>query len=323
VSDVAIGVDVGGTKALALMVARDGRVVGELKSQTPHDEGFGAGEATTKVIVEQVHELCERQGLSPAQVPIGLGLPGMMRRDGHLAFAPNLQTASGADLGAQLGTALGNSSVFCENDANCATLAEHEWGAGRGIRDFVMVTLGTGIGGGVVADGQLVRGRSGFAGEIGHMVVEAKGAPCSCGGRGCWERYASGGGLHRLTREAALEGRLASVVERCDGDPKKVRAEDVTAAAADGLEEAVTLLREVGWWLALGLANLVAILDCGHFVIGGGLSSASDLVLPAAREYLAELVEGYDARPAITVTTSMFGERSGAMGATLVAFEGA
>ena len=322
-SDVAIGVDVGGTKALALMVARDGRVLGEMKSQTPHDEGFGAGEATTKVLVEQVNELCERQGLVPAQVPVGLGLPGMMRRDGHLAFAPNLQTASGADLGAQLSEALGNSSVFSENDANCAALAEHEWGAGRGIRDFVMVTLGTGIGGGVVADGQLVRGRSGFAGEIGHMVVQARGAACPCGGHGCWERYASGGGLHRMTREAALDGRLATLVDRSGGDPRHVRAEDVTAAAAEGLVEAVTLLREVGWWLALGLANLAAILDCGHFVIGGGLSSASELVLPAAREYLVDLVEGYDTRPTITVTTSMFGPRSGAMGATLVAFEGA
>lgn len=322
-SGVAIGIDVGGTKALALMVARDGRVLGEMVSQTPHDEGFGAGEATTKVLVEQVNELCERQSLDPAMVPVGLGLPGMMRRDGHLAFAPNLQTASGADLGAQLGSALANPSVFCENDANCAALAEHEWGAGRGIGDFVMVTLGTGIGGGVIADGQLVRGRSGFAGEIGHMVVVANGAPCPCGGRGCWERYASGGGLHRLTREAALEGRLATLVEQCAGDPKRVRAEDVTAAAAEGLDEAVTLLREVGWWLALGLANLAAILDCGHFVIGGGLSSASEFVLPAAREYLAELVEGYDARPTITVTTSMFGPRSGAMGATLVALEGA
>jgi glucokinase len=322
-SDVAIGIDVGGTKALALMVARDGRVVGEMKSQTPHDEGFGAGEATAKVLVEQVFELCDRQSLDPARVPIGVGLPGMMRRDGHLAYAPNLQTASGADLGAQLGEALGNSSVFCENDANCAALAEHEWGAGHGISDFVMVTLGTGIGGGIVADGQLVRGRSGFAGEIGHMVVEAHGAPCLCGGRGCWERYASGGGLHRLTREAALDGRLVTLVERSNGDPRAVRAEDVTAAAAEGLDEAVALMREVGWWLALGLSNLAVILDSGHFVIGGGLSEASDLVLPAAREYLAELVEGYDARPTITVTTSMFGARSGAMGATLVAFEGA
>ena len=305
------------------MVARDGRVVGEIKSQTPHDEGFGAGEATAKVVAEQIVELCQRQGLDPAHVPVGIGLPGMMRRDGHLAFAPNLQTASGADLGALLGTSLGNSSVFCENDANCAALAEHEWGAGRGIRDFVMVTLGTGIGGGVVADGQLVRGRSGFAGEIGHMVVEAHGAPCLCGAKGCWERYASGGGLHRLTREAALDGRLATLVARSDGDPRAVRAEDVSAAAAEGLDEAVTIMREVGWWLALGLSNLVAILDCGHFVIGGGLSDASDLVLPAAREYLTELVEGYEARPAITVTTSMFGSRAGAMGASLVAFAGA
>jgi glucokinase len=323
VSDVAIGVDVGGTKALALLVARDGRVLGEVKSHTPHDEGFGAGEATTKVLVEQVEELCHRQGLDPARVPIGLGLPGMMRRDGHLSFAPNLQSAAGADLGSQLGAALGSSSVFSENDANCAALAEHEWGAGRGIRDFVMVTLGTGIGGGVVADGRLVRGRSGFAGEIGHMVVEANGAPCPCGGHGCWERYASGGGLHRMTREAATEGSLPTLVERGGGDPRAVRAEDVTSAAAQGLDEAVTLMREVGWWLALGLSNLAAILDCGHFVIGGGLSSASELVLPAAREYLAELVEGYDARPTITVTTSLFGPRSGAMGATLVAFEGA
>jgi glucokinase len=323
VSNVAIGIDVGGTKALALMVARDGRVIAEMNSQTPHDEGLAAGEATAKVLVEQVNELCARQSLDPSHVPIGVGLPGMMRRDGHLAFAPNLQTASGADLGAQLGDALGNSRVFCENDANCATLAEHEWGAARGLSDFVMVTLGTGIGGGIVADGQLVRGRSGFAGEIGHMVVEARGAPCLCGGRGCWERYASGGGLHRLTREAALEGRLPELVARSGGDWRAVRAEDVSRAASEGLDEAVALMREVGWWLALGLANLAAILDAGHFVIGGGLSEASELVLPAARDYLADLVEGYEMRPTITVTTSLFGARSGAMGATLVAFEGA
>jgi glucokinase len=321
--DVAIGVDVGGTKALALLVSRDGLVLDELQAQTPHDEGFGAGDATSKVIAEQIYELSERHQLDAAHVPVGLGLPGMMRRDGHLAFAPNLQTASGSDLGTLLGSILGSSNVVCENDANCAALAEHEWGAGRGVRDFVMVTLGTGIGGGVVADGQLIRGRSGFAGEIGHMVVDARGADCSCGGHGCWERYASGGGLHRLTREAALEGRLNTLVQRCGGDPYRVRAEDVTAAAGEGVEEAVVLMRVVGWWLALGLANLAAILDCGHFVIGGGLSTASDLVLPSAREYLAELVEGYHERAPITLTSSMFGPRSGAMGGALVAFEGA
>jgi glucokinase len=319
-TDVAIGVDVGGTKALGLIVGLDGRVLGEVQAKTPHDFGEGAGDATAKILAQLVNELCSRQDLDPSNVPIGIGLPGLMRRDGHLAFAPNLNTASGANLGTQLSESLKSSTVYSENDANCAALAEHEWGAARGINDFVMVTLGTGIGGGVVADGKLVRGRSGFAGEIGHMVVAARGAPCQCGGHGCWERYASGGGLHRLTHDAAVEGRLPTLVARA-GHAGLVRAEDVTGAAAQGLGEAVMVMKEVGWWLALGLANLAAILDCGHFVVGGGLSSSSDLVLPWAREYLVDLVEGYTARPAITVTASMFGPHSGAMGAAFMAFE--
>ncbi|HVB70570.1 MAG TPA: ROK family protein [Acidimicrobiales bacterium] len=318
-SDVAIGIDVGGTKALALIVARDGRVLGELQCATPHDEGDVAGSATARVLTTQVRELADGHGLKVTDVPIGIGLPGLMRRDGRLAYAPNLQSASGADIGAQLSAALGSTLVFSENDANCAGLCEHEWGAARGIDDFVMVTLGTGIGGAVFADGRLVRGRSGFAGEIGHMVVVAKGEPCKCGGFGCWERYASGGGLARITTEAANAGRLPALVGRLGG-PDAVRPEDVTAAARDGLVEAETLVREMGWWLALGLSNLVAILDCGHFVIGGGLSRASDLVLPYARECLVDQVEGYDARPTITVSESMFGPRSGAMGAALTAF---
>ena len=317
VCDVAIGIDVGGTKALSLLVARDGRVLGELLSPTPHDDCFVAGAAATAVLFENVKELSRRHGLCSRDVPVGIGLPGLVTPQGHLAYAPNFETASGADLGALLGGALGSEVVFSENDANCAALAEHQWGAARGVDDFVMVTLGTGIGGGVVADGKLVRGRSGFAGEIGHMVVEARGAPCRCGGRGCWERYASGGGLGRLAREAAFEGRLPTLV--AGGDPALVRAEDVTAGARAGLVEAQTLLREVAWWLALGLANLAAVLDCGHFVVGGGLSSASELVLPSAREYLIDLVEGQSARPTITVTASHFGPRSGAVGAAMMA----
>jgi glucokinase len=243
-----------------------------------------------------------------------------MRRDGRLAFAPNLQSASGADLGSLVGTALQSSRVFCENDANCAAVAEHEWGAGQAIDDFVMVTLGTGIGGGIIAEGKLLQGRSGFAGEIGHMVVEAHGIPCPCGGMGCWERYASGSGLKRLILEAAKEGQLPTLLDE-HRSAEGIRPEDVTRAAAEGLDEAIDLLRQISWWLALGLSNLVAILDAGHFVIGGGLSSASDLVLPFTREYLANLVEGYQSRPVITVTGSMFGPRSGAMGAALIAFE--
>ena len=319
-SDVAIGVDVGGTKALALVVARDGRVLGEAKAATTHDATRQAGEATAAALTDLVQRLAATHGLTMSATPVGVGLPGLMRKDGRLAFAPNLQSASGADLGSLLCSSLASSRVFCENDANCAAVAEHEWGAGRGVDDFVMVTLGTGIGGGIIADGKLLQGRSGFAGEIGHMVVEAHGIPCPCGGMGCWERYASGSGLRRLIREAAKEGHLP-VLLGAHGSAEDIRPEDVTRAGAEGLDEAIDLLRQISWWLALGLSNLVAILDSGHFVIGGGLSSASDLVLPFTREYLANLVEGYQSRPAITVSTSMFGPRSGAMGAALIAFE--
>lgn len=319
-ASVAVGIDVGGTKALGLLVASDGRVLAHAQRPTPHDDSGAVGAATAEVLGEVALELCASLDLDASSTPVGLGLPGLMRRDGLLAFAPNLRSASGSDLGAQVGEMLSSSLVFSDNDANCAALGEHEWGAARGIDDFVMVTLGTGIGGGLFADGHLVRGRSGFAGEIGHMVVQARGAPCLCGGYGCWERYVSGGGLHRLTSEAAVGGRLPTLVAR-RGNAALVSGEDVTAAARENLEEAVLLVKEIGWWLALGMANLAAILDTGQFIVGGGLSLESDLVLPAARAYLYDLVEGHDARPRITVTPSMFGARSGAMGAALVAME--
>ncbi len=318
--DVALGLDVGGTKTLGLLVARDGRVLGEAHRATPHVHCEGSGAATAQVLAALTRELCSTQDIDPQKIAIGIGLPGLMRSDGRLAFAPNLRSESGADIGTELGSQLMNASIISDNDANCAALCEHEWGAARGLDDFVMVTLGTGIGGGIFADGRLVRGRSGFAGEIGHMVVQARGAPCLCGGFGCWERYVSGGGLQRLTREAAVEGRLPTLVAQ-RGGATLVRGADVPAAARDNLAQAVALGRELGWWLGLGMANLAAILDCGHFVVGGGLSAASDLVLPAARDYLDDLVEGSVARPVITLTPSMFGPRSGAMGAALVAME--
>ncbi len=319
-SDIALGVDVGGTKSLAVLMSRTGEVLEEVTTPTPHDPSRGAGEAMAEVLATQIRELTSRHGSDPETVPIGIGVPGLVRRDGSLAYAPNLQSASGADLPAALAERLGNHSVHVENDGNCAALAEFAWGAARGVDDFVMVTLGTGIGGGLVANGQLVRGRSGFAGEIGHMVVEARGAACHCGGYGCWERYASGSGLGRLASVAAAEGRLPTLSVRAGG-PELVRAEHVTAGAAEGLAEALALLDEVAWWLALGISNLAAIMDAGHFVIGGGLSVAADFMVPSATTYLADLVEGYPMRPPFTLVPSAFGVRAGALGAAVVAFE--
>ena len=319
-SDVAVGLDVGGTKALAVLVSRDGEILDELRTSTPHDAEGGAGAATGKVLAEQLVTFAERHSLDVSSLPIGIGMPGMVRRDGRLAFAPNLQTVSGASFPELLRESIGAEFVYMENDGNCAALGEYAWGAGHGVENFVMVTLGTGIGGGIIANGELVRGQSGFGGEIGHMAVEARGALCGCGGFGCWERYASGNGLARLAFEWATEGRLAELTLK-RGGAQNVRGEDVTLAAGQGLEEAIALMNEVAWWLARGLANLIAILDTGHFVIGGGLSTAADQLLPSAREYLAELTFGYDKRPPIVVTPSGLTVHAGALGAAKVAFD--
>jgi glucokinase len=319
-SDVALGIDVGGTKALALLVRRDGRVLDSLQAPTPHDDSLGAGVATAHVLSDLVRQLSSRNDLDVRSIPVGIGLPGMMQRDGRLAFSPNLQSAAGADTGVYVAKELENATVFSENDADCAALSEHEWGAARGVDDFVMVTLGTGIGGGIFADGALLRGKNGFAGEIGHMVVQARGIACPCGGMGCWERYVSGSALRRLAREAAKDGRFSSLAQQ-KGNAHTIEPEDVMNAAREGHDDAIDLVKQISWWLAVGLANLIAILDAGHFIIGGGLSEVSDLYLPYTREYLRDLVEGYESRPNITVSGSAFGPHSGAMGAALVAFE--
>ena len=184
-----------------------------------------------------------------------------------------------------------------------------------------MVTLGTGIGGGIVVDGRVLRGAAGFAGEIGHMVVDPAGPACPCGRRGCWERFAFGRGLGVLARDAALSGRLGAVVALA-GDPESVRGEDVSAAAAAGDPEARRVIEEVGGWVGFGLANLAAVLDPECFVLGGGVAQAGDILLDTARATFSSLVEGGDRRPHAAVLPAAFGDRSGAVGAALAVRQG-
>ena len=317
--DVAFGVDVGGTKILLLAINRDGEILFEGRRSTPQIT-TAPGQATAEQIHGLVDEALGSLQLSLDNVVIGVGLPGIMSLDGELVFAPNLLNDSGTRLAEVLRQIAPSMHVLCENDADCAAVAEHALGVARGVDNFVMVTLGTGIGGGIFVHGELLRGRSGFAGDIGHMVVDAKGPPCPCGSSGCWERYASGKGLARLGSLAAHEGRLPELV-KARGGADNVRGEDVSAAATAGSSEALAVIREVGWWLALGVSNLANILDCGLVVIGGGLSDLSAMLIPPALEFLPTMVLGAAARPRVDMIASKFGERAGALGAGLLAFE--
>lgn len=314
-NNLSVGVDVGGTKILTVLADSSGRVHAESERKTPLDFE-GPANSLGAVVASEVALLCASEDIDPVFVSVGVGVAGMVDLDGRLAFAPHLPTAVDTDVGAEVAEALANPRVVVDNDANCAAVAEVTWGAARGASDVVVLTLGTGIGGGFVLDGRIRRGRNGFAGEVGHVVVEPGGVACPCGGRGCWERYASGGALVRLTNEALVAGRL-----NVDSDSSREgdQARDVTRRARFGDAEAQAIVDEMGWWLGLGLANLAVALDCGSFLIGGGLSHDFDLFEGATRLSLEAHTEGVARRSPIEVTRTRFGPRAAAVGASLVA----
>jgi glucokinase len=321
------GLDVGGTKVLGVAVDSSGEVLAEERVLTPDvrspDNWARARTELLESMALVARKLEERvtRELGGASRAIGVGIPGLVDGSGVLRFAPNLPEGAGLDFAARLSEQLPGWRIVVDNDATCATVAEWLRGAARGASDAVMVTLGTGIGGGIIADGRVVRGSNGFAGEIGHMVVDPSGPVCPCGRRGCWERYASGSGLGRLAREAAHAGRLKAVVRLAGGDPEAVRGEHVTQAATDGDDEARAVLEELGRWLALGLANLAKVLDTGTFVVGGGMVEAIRLVLGSVRGSFDEMMETRDARPEVDICLATLGERAGAIGAALVVRE--
>jgi glucokinase len=304
----AIGVDVGGTKLLAVRVESAGRVVADPLQSSPK-----SGAALVSDVVETALRLAD--GAVPS---LGIGVPGRVDGDGTVRFAPHLQGVVGERLGDDLRRRLHGAQVWVGNDAVAACWAEHELGGGRGSTDMVMVTLGTGIGGGVVVGGQIVEGTGRFAGEIGHMVVDPGGPPCPCGKRGCWETFASGNGLGRLGRELALAGRIPAVVELAGGDPEAVRGEHVSTAALAGDLQANEVVATFAEWVTLGLANLVSILDPEVIVIGGGLVEVGELLLAPIRRSLRNQILAAGVRPPVRVVPAELGPQAGAIGAALL-----
>lgn len=304
----AIGVDVGGTKCLGVAIDESGSVLAEHRVATPDGP---------EAVLDAVAEVATELGAGPG-VTVGLGMPGLVDAGGVLAFAANLPGVVDLPVRSSLEKRLAGVRVTVDNDANCAAWAEHRLGAARGCAHVVLATLGTGIGGGVVSGGRLVRGAHGFGGEIGHMVVDPSGPDCPCGQRGCWERFASGDAMGRMGREAAAGGGAARLVELAGGDSQAVRGEHVTAAAAEGDEAALDLVGRFAWWLALGLANLANLLDPQRFVIGGGLVESGDVLLAPARSAFAQLLQGTGHRPEVPIVAAVMGEHAGAVGAALL-----
>jgi glucokinase len=310
-----VGIDVGGTKCLGVALAADSgdlraAIAAEARLPTPHDadELLDALAGIVDLLTAEVGE--------PGS--IGVGAPGLITLGGLLRSSPNVPDVIELDIAGRLGARLGR-QVTVSNDATCAALAEWRAGAGRGHDDVVMVTLGTGIGGGIVSGGRIVLGHNGFAGEFGHMVVDPHGPPCPCGRNGCWERYASGSGMAELARTAAVGGRLPRVVALAGGDVALVRGEHVQAAAEAGDDAALAVIDDFARWVALGLVNLTNALDPEVFVLGGGLAEGSHLYLEPIERWFRALLYAPDRRPHPALHFAALGEHAGAIGAAMLA----
>jgi glucokinase len=307
----AIGLDVGGTKINAFRVARDGRVHARRTVATPaHDP-----DATIASMIQVSLDL-----LTDDVVAVGVGAAGLVdAAEGVLRFAPNLAWRN-LPIAARMREALGLPCQL-DNDANVAAWGEWRFGAGRGYRHMLLVALGTGIGGGIVAGRRLFRGAHGFAAEIGHIIVEPDGPLCGCGNRGCWEQVASGHAIGRLGREAAREHPDSVLTSLAGGDPDAVTGATVGHAAHEGDPMAIEILREVGRRLGDGIAGLVNVLDPQVVVVGGGAVRAGDALLEPARKRCAAAIEGAAYRPRVPIVEAVLGNDAGAIGAATLALE--
>lgn len=311
-----IGIDIGGTKIAGGLVDESGRIVHKERVATPATDPHN--------IVVAVGGLIQRLAQRSPQPLTGAGVAsaGYVDKIGStVLFAPNLAWRD-EPLKARL-AAFTDLPVLIENDANAAAFGEFRHGAGRHIDDMIMVTVGTGVGGGIVIGGRLLRGAFGLAGEIGHMRVVPGGTRCGCGNRGCLEAYGSGTALVREAREMVISGSAyaARLAELCGGDPSTLIGAQVTQAAQEGDPASQELLAELGRWIGEACASLAALFDPELFVIGGGVADAGDLLLEPIHAGFAAQLTGRGYRPEAHFVKAELGNDAGVIGAAALAAE--
>jgi glucokinase len=305
-----VGLDIGGTKVLGVLLDHAGEVLREERRQSPH-AGVDALVGTASAIVDE---------LALPESPVGVGAAGLVNHDGEILYSPNLPTIHQAPLQDALAAATRH-RLIVDNDANVAARGEIAYGAARGLRHALLVTLGTGIGGGMLLDGKLYRGAHGFGGEIGHITVERGGPRCACGELGHWEALASGSALGRIARERVERGAGPRILAAAGGNIDDITGVHVEAAAVAGDADASAVLAEYADNVALGLATLANVLDPERIVIAGGVVVLGPLLLDPLQVAFVRHIEGGKYRPRIPIVPAELGERAGAVGAAVLARE--
>ena len=310
----AIGLDVGGTKIAGGVVDDTGAVLVEIVEPTPEDSD---APAVTAVLLDVIERLRAKHQDVAA---IGVGAAGIVEWPvGRILWAPNNEYRDWA-VRAELEAATGL-PVVVDNDANVAALAEARLGERR-YRELVLITVGTGIGGGLVLGGQIYRGPTGHGAELGHIVLNPDGPVCGCGNHGCFEAYASGTALTRMGREAAADD-PGGVIARLGAEQGEVTGQTVTAAAQQGDPVAEMLFGRLGRWLGVGIASLANIFELEAVAVGGGLVETGELLLGPARLAAREFAYAPMAREAVPIVAATHRGDAGMIGAALPALEGA
>ncbi len=300
------GIDIGGTKIAGAVVDEKGRVLAEARVESPAADADAVEDAVAALVTTLAteHEV----------TAVGIGAAGYVDAGRSVVmFAPNIAWRN-EDLRAEIEARV-HLPVVVENDANAAAWGEFAFGAAADVDDMLMITVGTGVGGGLVLNGELYRGAFGAAAEIGHLRVVREGRLCGCGNYGCLEQYASGSALVRDTRAQARTPEAADLLARAGGDVLAIDGPLITSAAAEGDAFAVARVRELGTWLGEAIASLAAVLDPRAVVIGGGVSESGDLLLDPVREAFLHELTGRGHRPFLDVRAASLANQAGVIGA--------
>ncbi len=312
-SRYAIGVDVGGTRIRAGLVTTTGEIVRREVTQTRHDAG---AEGVIAQVVELVQALT-----ADTEVPVagvGVAVPGAVDpHAGKVRFAPNLPNWRDLPVRSLLARRL-PWPVFVGNDANLAAVAEHRFGAGRGVRHLIYITVSTGIGGGIIVDNRLLLGQHGYAAEIGHHTVKADGPPCKCGNIGCLEALASGTAIARDARVAVASGEKTLLREHCEGNIWHLNATHVVEAANAGDPVAIRILERAGHYLGVGILNLLHIFNPQRVILGGGVMNAGDWITRPMWAVLRQRVQA-SYLEACDIVPAALGDNVGILGAAALA----
>lgn len=309
-----IGVDVGGTKILGILTnGVDDTIIESLKAPTPKENPDEVGPAILNVVRDLINK-ADEYGLVVKGV--GAGVPGLVDTSGVLRYGPNVQGVINLDITSAIRAEFEIPAV-AENDGTLAALVEHRIGAAQGHDHAILITQGTGIGGGLIVNGKIVRGANGFAGEPGHALVDPNGPMCACKQQGCWEAVSSGAGLANIARLVAAEGKAQRILELAGGDPAAIRGEHVAQAGEEGDAGAIEVFDRFAGWVAAGLCNMIALLDPSVIVLGGGLASISDQFIDKVRAKLPDRLFGLSYRPDVEIVPARFRANAGALGGAI------